>query len=90
VCKYDIDNVSSSPTLLDTNELVYLKFEKHTRGIGSKLLSHMEYTSGGLDKSGYHIFVPIGPKMRPLKERLEYGKTSLSDRSHYTIDLQKF
>ena len=48
-------------------------FEKHTRGIGSKLMSNMGYEGKGLDKHAQGIVEPIMVEERPKYLGLGYG-----------------
>jgi hypothetical protein len=56
-----------SHVLLATNEHFSLDFEKHNRGIGSKLLRQMHYTGGGVGKHGKGIVTAIMPEIRQRK-----------------------
>ena len=49
-------------------------FERHTRGIGSKLLMNMGYEGKGLGKHAQGIFEPIVVKERPMYLGLGYGQ----------------
>jgi len=50
-------------------------FEKHTRGIGSKLMSKMGYEGKGLGKHAQGIIEPIMVEERPEYLGLGYGKS---------------
>lgn len=71
VCKSDNVYISSH-SLLSTNGCVYPSFEKHTTGIGSRLLNKMGYIGGGLGKNGQGIVVPIAPEVKASRAGLGY------------------
>lgn len=52
-------------------------FEKYTIAIGSRLLSKMSYTRGGLGKTGQGIVVPIILELRSPKASPRYDGISL-------------
>jgi hypothetical protein len=68
--------------LLATHEQSSLDFEKHSRGIDSKLLQQMGYTSDGLGKHEHGNVTPIELEMRPMREIPRYFEITFPDDNH--------
>lgn len=63
-----------------TNDVIYPIFEKHTIGIGTRLLGKMGYTRRWFGTNGQGIVVPIFPKTQTTRVILGYnGSTSSFD-----------
>jgi hypothetical protein len=59
ICNKDVVNLCFE----NNNFFISPIFEKHTIGIGSRLLNKIKYTRGGLGKNGHSIVDPIVPMM---------------------------
>ena len=73
-------------TPIDQEDLIdFGSFERHTRGIGFKLLHTMGYKAGeGLGRINNGILNPIIVKLRPKNEGLGW-KNNLSKRNKKTL-----
>ena len=74
--KYQIEEeVNNSSLSSISSKNVYVgSFEKHTRGIGSKLMTKMGYEGKGLGKHAQSIVEPIMVEERPKYLALGYGQ----------------
>jgi hypothetical protein len=84
VCKRICNTLVSTSQALLAHELSSPEFKKHTKSIGSKLLHHMGYIGGGLDKHGWSIIDPIVPDMRSMRADVVYVGTSFSSSPYLT------
>lgn len=58
----------------DAEKTGFATFERHTKGIGAKLLAKMGYKPGqGLGRDGGGITKPVEQKMRPRGMGMGYG-----------------
>ena len=75
--KYQIEEeVNNSSLSSFSSKNVYVgSFEKHTRGIGSKLMSKMDYEGKGVGKHAQDIVEPIMVEERPTYLDLGYGQS---------------
>jgi hypothetical protein len=66
------ESMVNSPSKILSQE-TFGDFEKHTRGIGSKLMRKMGYDGQGIGKEGQGIQIPIVAQKRPKHEGLGFG-----------------
>jgi len=78
----DVCTISNSSCSLSSHQVIddyFIEFEKHTRGIGSKLLTKMEFYGKGLHINGQGMNNPIKFEEIPHYVSLKYGKGEVGE-----------
>lgn len=75
---------NDSPISYDFHDDEFASFEKHTIGIGSKLLKKMGYQGKGLGIKGEGIINPIKAEEFPCRAGLGYAKKEMGESSNTT------
>ena len=79
---YEVCSEGSSSNFPHSHQVGFGEFEKHTKGVGLRILTKMGYEKGkGLGRQGQGIVNPIKVEERPRYLGLGYGEGDLGESS---------